>query len=464
MTPSKFHLDIYAEFQRLTSIRVDAVAGSGKTTVLVELAKLCPKGQLNVFLAFNNSIADELSTRLPYWVQSSTFHSYCWSAVKSAYPQIKLAKRKIDDIYSSMETDKSTFYKNISSVKKLVGLMKGSTMSPAELIEYHDIETSDSNELAKTGEAVLQVSDADLACADFDDMLRFATRPEVRFVQAGRVFVDEGQDLNEIQRTLLRKILAPGGQLVLVGDPHQSIYGFRGADVNSMDELTRDFNLVSLPLSVTYRCSRAVTERAQRLVPHILPRDNAPAGSVANVSFSPSVFPDGCGVLCRNTAPLISLALKLLKANRPTRVLGRDIGAGLKKTVKSFRAVDMTELRTRLRSWRDRETMKYVRKHQRGKAGVIDDKYSALTFIIEDCSSVLAVEEKIDYLFRETSAAITCSTVHKAKGLEYDTVFILNRHLMPSKYAEQEWQIQQEKNIEYVAITRAKTNLYYVNI
>ena len=464
MNFSTYQTDIFAAFDEGKSLRVDAVAGSGKTTVLVELAKRCEKGKLNIFLAFNNSIADELGQKLPYWVQSSTFHSYCWSAVKQAFPGIKLAKKKTDDIYSELADSDQAFYKNIQSVKKLVGLMKGSSMSGQELIDYHDIECEDADVLAMIARKVLEVSNSDVSCADFDDMLYFATRPEVNFVQADAIFVDEAQDLNEIQRELLFKMLKRDGRLIIVGDPHQSIYGFRGADVDSMDELATRFELETLPLSVSYRCSTSVVDAARRFVPHILARDGAPSGCVRTTPLDFSAFPDGCGVLCRNTAPVIQLALKLLKHGRPTKVLGRDIGAGLKRTVKAFKATDMNELRQRLRSWRDREVAKCEKKHQRGKAATIEDKFSALTYIIEDCVSVSSVETKIDFLFRETSASITCSTVHKAKGLEYDTVFILNRNLMPSKYAEQEWQIRQEKNIEYVAITRAKENLYYINL
>lgn len=464
MNFSTYQQDIFAAFDAGRSFRVDAVAGSGKTTTLVELAKRCEKGKLNIFLAFNASIAEELGQKLPYWVQSSTFHSYCWNTVKSAFPRIKLAKRKTDDIYKDLEQDKSKFYKNVQAVTKLVGLMKGSSMSPEELIDYHDIEIDDPCELATVSSRVFELSNADTSSADFDDMLFFATRPEVNFVQADAIFVDEAQDLNEIQRALLRKMLKPGGRLVIVGDPHQSIYGFRGADVDSMDELASEFNLETLPLSVSYRCSQAVVTAAKRLVPHILPRDGAPAGKVSSIPLDFNAFPDGSGVLCRNTAPVIQLALKLLKHGRPTKVLGRDIGAGLKRTVKAFKATDMNELKQRLRAWRDREVAKCGKKHQRGKAATIEDKFAALTYISEDCSSPAAVEQKIDFLFRDSSASITCSTVHKAKGLEYDTVFILNRNLMPSKYAEQEWQIRQEKNIEYVAITRAKENLFYINL
>ena len=54
-------------------------------------------------------------------------------------------------------------------------------------------------------------------------------------------------------------------------------------------------------------------------------------------------------------------------------------------------------------------------------------------------------------------------TVHKSKGLENSTVYFLCPELIPSKFATQEWQIEQEWNLMYVGITRAKQNLYFVH-
>jgi superfamily I DNA/RNA helicase len=60
----------------------------------------------------------------------------------------------------------------------------------------------------------------------------------------------------------------------------------------------------------------------------------------------------------------------------------------------------------------------------------------------------------------ERPTTIVLSTVHKSKGREWDRVYILGRdQLMPSRYARQDWQVQQELNLIYVAITRAKAEL-----
>jgi ATP-dependent exoDNAse (exonuclease V) beta subunit len=59
---------------------------------------------------------------------------------------------------------------------------------------------------------------------------------------------------------------------------------------------------------------------------------------------------------------------------------------------------------------------------------------------------------------------VTLCSIHKSKGLEFEQVYLLGKsQFMPSKYAKQEWMLVQESNLEYVAVTRAKDKLVYVN-
>ena len=72
---------------------------------------------------------------------------------------------------------------------------------------------------------------------------------------------------------------------------------------------------------------------------------------------------------------------------------------------------------------------------------------------------------KIELTFTDepNTSRLTLSTVHKAKGLEFETVFILDfDKYMPSKWAAQDWQKVQERNLIYVAVTRAKNKLVYI--
>ena len=72
--------------------------------------------------------------------------------------------------------------------------------------------------------------------------------------------------------------------------------------------------------------------------------------------------------------------------------------------------------------------------------------------------------DSIDKLFNDKiEGAIKLATIHKSKGLEAQRVLILDRGLIPSRYATQDWQLEQENNLMYVAITRSMDYLGFIN-
>jgi hypothetical protein len=91
------------------------------------------------------------------------------------------------------------------------------------------------------------------------------------------------------------------------------------------------------------------------------------------------------------------------------------------------------------------------------------EKIDIITMLAEGVESKEEVIAKIDALFSDVEkTGIQLSTIHRSKGLEADRVFIIHRDLMPSKYAKTDWEKEQEENLRYVAITRAKQHLGYV--
>jgi superfamily I DNA/RNA helicase len=102
------------------------------------------------------------------------------------------------------------------------------------------------------------------------------------------------------------------------------------------------------------------------------------------------------------------------------------------------------------------------------KSAVIDNKLDiikALEVLSEGLNTSKELIEKIDSIFSgdKKKEGVSLSTIHKAKGLEADNIFIVCRSLMPSKSAKKDWEISQEHNLEYVAYTRAKKNLCFVD-
>lgn len=195
---------------------------------------------------------------------------------------------------------------------------------------------------------------------------------------------------------------------------------------------------------------------------------NAVEGKVAALpSFTAATFTRGSAILCRNSAPLVSLAYGLIARDVPCIILGRDIGEKLVSLVKKMMATNIPDLLARLDNWRERETSLAM---QRGAdPSTIEDQHAAIVVIVqsqdENARTIADLCARISLLFSDENvkSKVVLSTIHKAKGEEWDKVFLLDWGLIPSKYATQTWQKRQERNLQYVAITRTKNELYYIN-
>ena len=197
---------------------------------------------------------------------------------------------------------------------------------------------------------------------------------------------------------------------------------------------------------------------------------DAPLGEVNRIdSYKATDFTPADAILCRNTAPLIDQAYWLIGNHVGCKVLGREIGYGLIVLIKKMKAVSIDELEDRLTTYRDREIAKYTSKGQETKAGAVADRVECVFHVInhltEDKRTISALIDSINSLFSDNGGArVTLATVHKAKGLEWSKVWLLDSaKLMPSKYARQEWQKKQETNLQYVAYTRAKSILNFID-
>lgn len=456
------------------NIFVSAVAGSGKTTTIVEATKRVPNGLTRIFLAFNKAIADELKSR---GVFAKTFHSMCIGPVARYLGGGEVDTRKMVRLATALQIPFA--YRGF--VRKLVGLGKqvgvdcaGMLPNSREtwlgIIKHHQVELE--SEFATIERAVeyaqelLDASNADPAY-DFDDMLYYVVKHNLALEQYDFVFVDEAQDTNMMQREILRKMLKPTSRMVAVGDEHQAIYGFRGADSTAIATLCREFACETFPLSVTYRCARAITQYAQQWVPHIEARADAPQGVVkALESWAVDMFKPGDLILSRTARGVLSIGMKLIRNQIPVQIMGKEIGEGMMALVKKMASEDLDVVSTRLVEWRDREMTKLLNAEDEGGAQGVQDRADAVLAIIdgldEGMRTIAQVKSVIDYLFDPKAKSVRISTIHKAKGLEAPRVYWLGRKQCPSKWAKTKWQYQQELNLCYVATTRAQDELYFI--
>jgi len=475
-TPSHLQQAIFNEIGASNRhVVIKATAGSGKTRTLEEAFKYLPKGASCVMLALNKSIATELESRgLP----GKTFHSLCYGASMSFKKCKQVDHNKKYDVIDSVCGDSAPLYGQF--LLKLVNLGKNAGIGcliddTAEnwisLVNHHDIELeSDKADMATAiayASKVLKASNA-WRTIDFDDMMYLCVKEGLTLPKFDFVFVDESQDTNAIGRAVLRKIMHANSRLFAVGDEFQSIYGFRGADSTAMDMLIQEFDAKQLPLSISYRCSKAVVDFARSFCPTIEAAPDAIQGSVTDLGtkFNIKEFKGTDLIVCRTTRPLITLAYRMLKERMPVRILGKEIGQGLKSLIKKMNAKGIDALQDKLTAWTAREVEKARAKRNEAKAEAIQDKSDCVLFLIDSLSensrTIPALESVIDSLFADHASATRLSTVHKAKGLEADRVYWLNSSQCPAKWAKQDWQIRQEINICFVAATRAKSELVLI--
>jgi superfamily I DNA/RNA helicase len=282
--------------------------------------------------------------------------------------------------------------------------------------------------------------------------------------------VDEAQDTNAARRALVRAMVKKGGRVIAVGDPCQAIYGFTGADADALELIAKDFNCIELPLTVSYRCPQAVVKFAQQWVSHIQPAPTAPEGSVGSCSMDEFLqrndLDGNAAVLCRVNKQLVALAFALIRRRVPCRIQGRDIGTRIQKLITRWKVDTLDELEDRLDAYLAKETTKLLAAKKETKLAELEDAVQTVRVIIEQCLSErkTGISDAVAYvesLFSDKVVGmLTLSSIHKAKGREWQRVFWLDRMgTCPSKWARQAWQQGQEKNLQYVAATRSKSDL-----
>jgi len=494
MTPSKQQLEIYNWVDKGEgNLIIKARAGSGKTTTAVNAIQFM-KGSV-LAMAFNTKASYQLKDKLSNMgcpnATASTVHSAGKNLIYKALGWHKVDGSKvfwITDKYC--KTEELSFTRNF--ITKLVGFAKQNafgvtgqtpiddTQAWMDIVTHHDIDMNfetDLHTVIEIAKEVLIDSNRDTKVIDFDDMQYLPLVYGIIGNQYDWVIIDEAQDTNICRKLLLKTLLKPSGRLVAIGDEGQAIYGFTGAENDSLNLIKDMFNCSELPLSTCYRCGKTIIAEAQKFFHDIEAWDESPEGSITSIKYEEFVntalsmkFGRGDGIICRNNAPNVALAFALIKQGIGCRIEGRDIGNDLKKLVKKWKKVtNLDDFAVKLNEFFQRE----FEKANYAKLALLEDKMDTMIILIERCKSLgqndmKSLEDLITSMFTDSTDKnlpdiITLSSIHKAKGLEWNRVFwVGDAQFSPSKYAVQAWQVEQENNLRYVACTRAMTELIHI--
>ena len=474
---------------------LEAVAGAGKTTTLVKALELM-YGTI-FFGAYNKKIAEEIKARAPGkdGLVISTMHAAGFGAWRKATRHVNVDGDKVRNIFRDATVRNMQYAPFQGPVLQLVSLAKQaglgiegfpeikSRASWMALIDHYDVETFDENSGEDNTDLIIKLSIKTLEASiaqnmsiiDFDDMIYAPLYHNCRIDKFDWVLVDEAQDTNATRRELALRMLKEGGRLVAVGDRHQAIYGFTGADSKALDLIGDATNATKLPLTTTFRCPKSVVSYAQQWVNHIQAADSAPEGLVRSLGVS-ELYTEakiGDAILCRFNAPLVEHVYKFIALGLPAKIEGREIGSGLVKLAKRWNVKSLTTLLDRLEAYTEREVKKYTAKEQPAKVTAVEDKSNCLRVIIDRVMQkdpttnrpVDLVVAEIESIFadnNDTTKVVLLSSIHKSKGREWSKVIWLQTG--PNKRARLPWMMEQESNLCYVAATRSMNELVLVDI
>jgi len=443
---------------------VKARAGTGKTTTIKAAFEHAPEDRI-LYAVFNkkNQLEAQEKIKDPR-VEVKTLHSLGFAYIKRIWRNARPDPEvEIDRVNSC--ADFSDCPEERGAVLKLIGFAKNTCIAPVRadlerICQEQDIEflRMDGIDIALSAiERAKQQDKRDRI--SFDDMVWLPVAMGWVRPWYGLVCIDEAQDMNLPQLIMARNAVAKDGRIVVIGDDRQAIYGFRGAVQGAMTMMKIQLHAQELGLKTTYRCPKAVVRLAQEIVPDYCAADSAPEGEVSTVGDSLNAQP-GDAILSRLNAPLMPLALNLIRKGIPARIEGRDLGKQLSTMVRSMKAKSVPHFIERVGSWLEKTRKRLENtKHGKKRMEQSDDIAATLIAVAENASGISDIETRISSLFDDTTQfskpAVVLSSVHKAKGLEWKRVFILNETFRRGKGIE-------EDNIFYVAITRAMCSLFIV--
>ena len=282
------------------------------------------------------------------------------------------------------------------------------------------------------------------------------------------VLIDEGQDQSPAKMRLLELALAPNGIMVVVGDPAQAIYGFAGADSDSLGNYCRKWDPTILPLSITYRCPVSVVEHVKNVVPDYTAGPGTPMGRIEDqtVEYMHSNWQAGDLCISRTNAPLVSHCLAAWRQNQPACIVGKDFGEDIEKRIQEAIKGGGTTIPlfcAWVSEWEGRENerllaLKRDTESERDRNSDIADTLISLT---EGLSSVDELLPRVARLFVEKADpnAVIFSSTHKFKGGEAFRVWMFVDTYKPtfSTYRAED-PVSAEDCIWYVAATRCKVD------
>jgi DNA helicase IV len=456
------------------SVTCESVAGSGKTTLALQAVEALLKqraGRRIAYIAFNKSIQQEAFLKFPAIVDVSTGHSGGFSICKTTGKRYNVETKKLDDILVGY--DERTKDLDLNVIQKLVRLSRINLAvnfdGVKDTAEYFNVLANES-ELTIAYDLLKDCDQyAKLGTFDFDDMLRMPSLWNLRMQDYDFIIVDEAQDLSNGFAEVVKRMAKPGCQFLVIGDLLQGIYGFAGAQPENFYRITEAKNL---QLTVSWRCARSIVQHANEIEGYNRTKaaPTATEGSVSTLESSSDFFQivaDKDLVLARTRKSLVNAAFRLYREGKEFRYMGdspfRSLCSKIYPYVKDTKSA--IEFRDGLSNFiaENEQEIDDIPLDPEGDTLACAILFAQAIQADGSITSPNGMYTLADKLGSGTKGPLL-STIHRAKGLEADTVYILDANTtMPHPKATTEFERTQENNCIYVARTRAINSLVYVD-
>lgn len=462
--------------------------GSGKTTVLTRrIAYLINEVKVPaencLAITFTRRAAGEMRERLQKLLTQNsagisihTFHSLCLSILKDNYAQAGLSEN-----FSVISEQEKTLYSNLMPPSPpnpcgmrgadLLKLRSKEEELPKDMLEFDDLIT--------------------LTVKLFDELPEILNRYREQYKY---ISVDEYQDIDENQYRLIRHLAPDNSNICAIGDPNQAIYGFRGGSAKFFNNFSKDYkNVEVINLKNNYRSTESIVNASNQMIDtfnivsmydkphekitiHTAPTDKAEAefvvSTIENLIGGHSFFSidsdrtsgeksdysfSDFAILYRTSSQLKPLLKALKRSGMPFVKLSDDLLCSRKAVINLLKNLNDDEpILTQLEETEDKYKeeiedyiFKYLKKLAAKKATKKDFIHEVS--LLRECDTLDARADRIALM-----------TLHASKGLEFNCVFItgLEQGIIPLYRAETPEEIEEERRLLYVGMTRAKQRLY----
>jgi superfamily I DNA/RNA helicase len=487
ITPNDYQVHVLDLARKRRNVRTKACAGSGKTSLMRMITELEALEHVRgLYAVYNRSARAHAETVISAGWSPCTTHSLgrqiCVANGDEAFDVDPDKVRKIikEQLYGD-DWDRRKW--QIGPACTTVSLIKNTlTDATSEGVDYilrrygiPLLVPEQQNEFTKLVLYALRMSDK-VVKADFDDLLYWPVTREYRFPAVYDVVLgDEVQDWNRAQVEMMLRAVAPGGNMMVVGDHHQAIYQWRGADTMSMELLADRLQAVDAPLSMSFRCCEAIARWVNERFDGEIEFEAAPWNPVGQVLYChPRTMleniREGDFLMGRTNAELVDYLWTLIMRGVKAAIKGKEIRAEL-ITFVEYLSTGVDSLGAFLMKMNDHvdnvEAKLMLAGKQRAAERLVDKANTVVAIATWDrVNTIGQLVEAISDIFSDERQEVTLMTVHKGKGLEVeardDCVWVLDEN-MPHAYASTPEEVEEEKHVEYVAGTRGKDNLVFVN-